>query len=810
MTTHLFAFFRSALVAWHSLVKRPFYPIATVVMLSIAIGANALAFGLCYDIYISALPYKSPNRLVMVQDIRRLVGVTSPMVDPQDYLRVKSLINKFQNTGLWAFGGVAPAAIGNIPTAITFSKATPSWFRTLGIAPALGQLPSLAAGRKGGPHEAMISYMFWESAYGGSPSVIGRTINVNNTSERIVGVLPKTYRFAEASDVIVPLILPLRGHVMADINFFMLARLKPHTSIASVDRAISRYKTQILRHGSTGFSKESLAGIVISAVPLRGTLIRLTGIGVIPLLLQCMALLLFILALANAINLTLVRHFQRSRDFLVRRVLGATRKNLLVYLLAEQVPILFLIILFAMFILFIGYKIMPLFDFSATILPFRTGFSLVETCFVVISASIAVFLITLIPIVQIFRHQLDGALGREPRSSLSRTERFIQRGLGTAQIILASSLLIGSMTLGFGLYSALHNRNGFKSNHRLIVSILLPSKLDNISVINGIISRVQAEPVFRSVGGLGYGAFPFQNGGSRLMVKKDLAGAPSFHANWASPDRGYFKTLGITMRSGRRFSSIEYQKPSQVIIVGDGFAKRMFGNDNVVGRSVKVGNSDIFRIIGVANSVTWRVKPWMATLGTFYIPTVSTTSFTDRISGFHLIINYRGSLAESINIVKNLVVASAPSAVILSVRTYDQRIFLHTAFRSLAALVATSFAFIALVLSVLGTYAVSAFIARARLPEFGVRAMLGATPFQLIKLILIDVFWLLAIGLVGGTVGGLILVRAMSTLSYHATRIAPAVISGSFFLMLIIVFGAAWHPASLANRIPVKKLLDDL
>ncbi|MEE3500372.1 FtsX-like permease family protein [Acidiphilium acidophilum] len=147
-------------------------------------------------------------------------------------------------------------------------------------------------------------------------------------------------------------------------------------------------------------------------------------------------------------------------------------------------------------------------------------------------------------------------------------------------------------------------------------------------------------------------------------------------------------------------------------------------------------------------------------------------------------------------------------AVVSRVLPYRRLMFIETAFRTLAAWMALSFALIALVVAGLGVYAVNAFIARARLPEFGMRAMLGASPARLLRLALRDAAWLLAFGLGGGALGGYLLIRAMSPLLFEIERIEPLVFFLAVIVVSLIVLGAAWKPASLAANTPVKSMLD--
>jgi hypothetical protein len=170
--------------------------------------------------------------------------------------------------------------------------------------------------------------------------------------------------------------------------------------------------------------------------------------------------------------------------------------------------------------------------------------------------------------------------------------------------------------------------------------------------------------------------------------------------------------------------------------------------------------------VGVTNPVVWRVAPWHQTPGTIYFPTASVIFPGATLQEVHLVVRYRGSVVAAKQRVAAAVRSAVPGAVVSRIVPYRQLIFIETAFRTLAAWIALSFALIALVVAGLGVYAVNAFIARARLPEFGMRAMLGASPARLLRLALRDAAWLLTFGLGGGAIGGYLLIRAMSPLLF--------------------------------------------
>jgi len=414
----------------------------------------------------------------------------------------------------------------------------------------------------------------------------------------------------------------------------------------------------------------------------------------------------------------------------------------------------------------------------------------------------------LLPLLQLLHRGLDSAFGLGGKATIGRAARRVQRGLGIVQIVLGCALLIGSTGLGGSLYIALHQPLGFSPHRRLIASVLLPTAANDARSVETIVDQLRADPRFQSVGGIGFGTYPFSSGIEYSEARRTIAGALTYHANMALPEIGYFRTLGITIRQGRRFTRTEYLSGAKVAIVSAGFARHLYGKDNIVGRSLRVTGEGTYQIVGVTNRVIWRVAPWHMTPGTMFLPLGSMNKMGPPLSFVHIVVRYRGPVLAALPQIPRIIEAAIPGSVVTSVRSYDQQISDHTAFRLIAAEIALGFAFAALILAALGVYAVNALIARSRLPELGLRAMLGASPERLLRSALTDAAWLLGLGLAGGALGGYLLIRAMSPLLYHAREIAPLVFAGSLVVIGAIVLIAAWRPAVAAANTPVKTLLD--
>ncbi|MCW8307598.1 ABC transporter permease [Acidiphilium sp. PA] len=796
-----------ARVASRGLVLRPFYAVASIVMLALAIGANATAFGIFYGFLFRPLPYQAADHLFLVNEHAPRTPINNDQVSPSAYRVIRNNVPALAESGLYLEGGVAPATIAGHPTPVTFDRITPSFLRTLGVRPEIGRLPSLAAGRRGGPPEAMISYKFWQKSYGGSAGALQRQIAFNGHAYQIVGVLPRGYAFNQGNDVQLPMVFPLAGLAEQNPQASMVVRLPKSAPIAGIDNALQRAVPDVVARLSPLF-RNPLHDVGLSIVPLRPALEREARIGVLPDVLQGTALLLLVLAIANTANLALVRNRARLHEFALRRVLGGSRSLMLRLLLLEQIPIALIVFTLGSVIGWIGSRFILSYGAAIVVAPFHFGFGWNEITLAAVLTVVTLVLTGIAPAIMIMRYPLQVALSGGPKATIGRASRRVQRSLGIIQIALACALLAGSLTLSIGQFAFLNRKLGFSPNHRIIAQIITPETTTLGPAMRDTITRLRGESYVRDATAAGFITVPFSSSRAGLAIMRDQANATGGQVNAAIIGDHYTSTLGITIQAGRGISRLEQTNGAKVTVIGAGVARRLFGTTDPIGQIVTVEPLGKFSIIGVAAPVVWRIEPWHRQLGTIYLPLADLDIPGYPLDVGGIILNIRGSIASAEQDAKSLIETMIPGSVVASIHPYTTMIDNRLALRRMAAAIVAIFAALALSLAALGVYAVNAFIARARLPEFGMRAMLGASPSRLLRLALTDAAWLLAFGLTGGIIGGYLLVRAMSPLLFHEAEIAPFVFAATLAIIAGLVLIAAWRPAARAANLPVKTLLD--
>lgn len=792
---------------WRGLARRPFYAVASIVMLALAIGANATAFGITYGFLIRSLPYHAADQLFLVNEHAPATPYNADRLSPSAYRAIRRNSPAFADSGLFLAGGVEPATIAGHPTPVTFNRVTPSFLRTLGVRPVIGRLPRLAAGRRGGPDEAMISYKFWQKSYGGSLSVLDRRITFDGSSYRIVGVLPPDYAFTQGADVLTPLRFPQAGLAEQNPQAAMVVRLANGQSRTRIDNDLKQALPAVIARLSPLF-RQPLRHAELDIVPLRPALERETNLGVLPFVLQGTALLLLLLAIANTANLALIRHRARVHEFALRRILGGSRALMLRRLLLEQLPILLVVFGLGCLLAWIGSGFILSYGPAIVVAPFRFGFGWDEVGFAAALSVVAVTVTGIAPAIMTMRYQLHAALSGGAKATLGPATRRVQRLLGIIQIALAFALLAGSLTLGIGQFEFLNRPLGFTPTHRIIAQVIAPKTTVLVPALEATLTRLRSASYVRDATAAGFMTIPFSSSKAGLAIERDHADAKGGLVNVAIMGEHYVSTLGITVRSGRDIDDLDQAPGARVVMIGSGVARRLFGKVDPIGHVVKIEPIGKFRIIGVAAPMVWRIAPWRQSLGTIYLPMAAfaVPGYPMDVAG--IVVDVRGSIPAAAHDAKTLIQTMIPGSVVASIHAYSTTIDRRLGLRRMAASIVAIFAGLALILAALGVYAVNAFIARARLPELGMRAMLGASPSRLLRLAMTDAAWLLGLGLAGGAIGGYLLIRAMSPLLFHEAGIAPLVFAAAFAIIAVIVLTAAWRPAARAATTPVKTLLD--
>jgi predicted permease len=749
------------------------------------------------------LPYAQPNQLSAIRERLPKIGVDYPLASAKVYLDLKRNLRGVAGVGLATGANSQPIKLGGRTHLLGFERVTPSLLQTLGVAPVLGRLPSAAAGKPGGPPETVISYRFWQSKWGGRGDVLGAALKVNDKTYRIVGVMPKGFFFEH-------------GHVDAWLSFvvtpqsarngglyWVVVRRKPGVSAAQLGLELKSARERLLGKASPKRRARLIqAGFTIDAQSLHADELSHSGIGRLPWLLQAAAGLLFLLALANTINLGLVRQRARQHEFALRRVLGATRGGLVRLILIEHLPIALAVGIVAMFLAWTGIGTLHAFGLPPAFSPFKVEFSLPIVVFTWALTLVAFLIVAFGPAFLASGKKLLAALGHGPTAVGGRGPRRLQRGLGIVQVSLACALIVAGGLLGVSLWRILTQPLNFEPQHRVIADVILPHGADQGAAWEALKPRLSSLPGVTGVGVTDM--VPFSQIGADIRdVRPAGKGAAQQRVtvNFPGVTSSFFSTLGIKFVAGHPFTAAEVANGAPVVVINEHLARHFFGSPSkAIGRSI--GGSKPLRIIGVTHDIAWQSTPDAYKPNTVWAPWGSG-------SGGLLIavVRTRGSVTALTDVFKQAIEAALPRSAVLKISTLPDLVQGASVFRAAGAGMVGAFAALALLLAALGVFAITSFIARARLGEYGIRAALGASPLALLRLGFKEAAWLLAIGLPIGLAGAYLLGRVIAGALYQTPVLDPWLYIVGAVLIAAVAFAAAWRPARKAARVPIRDLL---
>lgn len=508
--------------------------------------------------------------------------------------------------------------------------------------------------------------------------------------------------------------------------------------------------------------------------------------------------MLLLLALANTVNLGLVRQRARQYEFALRSVLGASRNGLVRLILIEHLLIALAIGATATLLAWAGISTLHAFGLPPAFFPMHITLAAAVIAFTWMLTVLAVLAVAFGPALLATGRRLLTTLSHDPTATSGKRPRRIQRTLGVVQIALACTLVIAGGLFGVSLWRVLSQPLGFSPQRRIAATIVLPNNIKSHTA-----AWATLKPRLLSLPGVNAaavaGMLPFsmsrnQGGVSKIGARNNVI------VNMPSVSAGFFSTLGIQFIAGRAFTADEVANKAPVVIISEALAKQFFGSaDQAVGQSLNAIKQS--RIVGVTRNILWAPTPDQYQPGTAYLPL---GAFRE---DFTVIVQTRGPTAPVTNALKQTIKNALPGSVIFKITSLPKMVRGAAMFRAVGAGLIGAFAALALLLAALGVFAITAFIAWARLGEYGIRAALGAGPSALLRLGFREAAWLLAIGLPLGLAGAYLLGHVITSALYQTPVFDVGLYALSIAIIAAAVFAAAWGPARRAARTPIRDLI---
>lgn len=813
--------FKDIVYSWRVLRKSPGFAMIAIAALALGIGANTAIFSVVNATLLRPLPFREPEKLVVVSENNVTRGIEKAVTSVATFLDWRSQNSVFEAMGATA-GGNCNLTGTDAPRRLECLWVSASMFDVLGVHPLLGRPFSKEEDDLKRSDVVILSHSFWKRRFGGDPSVIDKKISLDERTFTIVGVMPPSFRLFGMpvqgwpqqivdTDIYRPLgIWPGQLKMRNARELLVIARLKNGTSI---EGARAEFKTIAARLGQQFPDSYKEWGVTITnlhdEVTSHGKLALWVVLGAVGFVL--------VIAVANIANLLLARAAARQKEFAVRIALGANGWQIARQLLTESLMLALAGGVAGLWVAFAGIQILK------SILPegFSRGEPLTLDGMVLLSALaisvLAGLLFGLAPALQIFRTNLAVTLNEGTRgSSESFTRNPFRSLLVVAEVSLALVLLAGTGLMLRSFSDLRKVETGFKPAGLIAMDVAMTGRKYTNSIqyshtIEQSIQQLQSLPGVDSVAAV-YG-LPF---GAMLGVSTDVA-APSaelfgseevkVNAGYRLASPNYFKTMGIPIVRGRDFTANDRTETNsqRVAIINQSLA-RSLKFENPVGRQLVLyaDGTDPVEIVGVVADVK------ASGLKAPAQPEVYRPILQRPLDSFSLVIRSSQSSGPLTAAVQAQIAKVESDLPVYNVRELEQAIMASIGSERLVMFLLALFGALALALASIGIYGVISYSVSQRTREFGVRLALGAQKRDISRLVLKQGLVLSLIGVALGLLMAFFLTRVLMALLHGISAHDPATFGAVSCLLIFVALVGCYFPArKAASADPVVALRQD-
>jgi putative ABC transport system permease protein len=787
--------------ALRGLRRSPVFTGTAVLSLGLALGAATLTYGLVRGTH-QPLPVAGEDRLARILSVIITPGARSGgRFSLPDALDLSARSHSFSEIGLYHWQTFSLTFPGPRPERVAAAAVSANLFPVLGAEPYLGRAFRAAEDRPAAPLTVLLGYELWQRRFGGDPAVVGRTVLVNGTGHRVVGVMPPGFRYPDWEEAWVPLASRLEpDEPRSAPRLYMIGRLRPGVSLAQADREVWTLAEQLARDFPAINAKRRA-----QAVPAR----YLVGDDrLLPGLNRLVGAVGFILLLcsANLAHLFLTRAAARSREIAIRSAFGARRSDIARILLLESAALSLAGGLLGTALAAAGLVRAAALVPRARLPPWMSfGLDGHVLAFAAAATAVAWLLSGLGAALYEARSDLAARLkgtrgGAGPpglRGSRSRRGRAV---LVVAEVAVATVLLVGALLLLRSFLALQAEPGGLRNDHLLTLWTSLEGERyadprTRAAQVDDIVRRIAALPEVESAAASDY--VPFYAGGGGCLVEPDVpsgTGLPITFCVTVTAD--YFRALGAAIEAGRSLTAAEVAANRPVAVVGRRFAEEVFGSPDAVGRRFRLVPGGVWiTVVGVAADIRhWDL--WNAPPETTYLPFPQ--------SGFRrvgLLVRTRGEPLAAAAPVQGALQGSDPALAAYSVTTMEALRTDRLAFDQVWSLAFLLLGMVALAMAAVGTYGVLAYQVSRRLREIGIRLALGAQRRDVLRLVMGEGILLTLAGLLLGLAGALALSRSLTPLLYGVSPTDPVSYLGTLVLLFDVAFVACWLPARRALEV---------
>jgi putative ABC transport system permease protein len=801
--------------ALRALRRSPTFSSVAILSLAIGIGANTAIFGLLNALMLRPLPVEQPRELAIVGMDGGAFEFSHPL-----FLQLRDRLDAtfpVAATSATSFN----LADGGEERLVNGAVVSGRYFGVLGLRPAAGRLLDPSDDHRGCPRVAVVSHAFWQNNLGGRADVAGSSLMIDGRHHTVVGVAPRGFTgitVGSPESLFVPACTSSSLDARSYWWLTVLVR-RGDRSVASVDSALALASRPSLTAAAperfTGPRLAEFVGARFTSRPAATGLSQARGqYGTALFALMGMVAVVLLISCANVANLMLARGEARAREFAVRVAIGASRGRVVRQMAAEGVVLS--IAAAAVGIVFANWTnhgLLALIGGDRQIaldvaLDWRV---LAFTGLVAIATVVICGLIPAWRATRVDPHSVmkagGGARGGSGRFRIGRSLVVAQYALALT-VVTTAGLLVGTLTrlsrtpLGFNPAGVIMARVDLRRERQGLG--------ENVPLQRAVLDGIRGIPGVReaSITNL----TPVGRGGWNNSIVTDAvnSGAPRDRLTWFnSTSPGYFRTLQTRIVAGRDFSDDDTRISTPVAIVNEAAARRFFPGRSPIGQTLRYDEQGKLTapilVVGVVENAKYR-SVRSANESIVYLPAAQDK---DGWATPTYMVRSDADAAATMQAIK-AVAARVDPRMSLRFTTLEEQVAGSMQRERVLAVLSACFGFVALLLSVIGLYGVTAYSVARRRVEIGVRIALGAGHAQLVRMVLGDVARLTAIGMAIGAIGTFFATPLLGEFLFGMQANDPATIAGAVGILAACALLAGVIPARRAAALqPTDALRED-
>jgi putative ABC transport system permease protein len=799
--------------ACRQLLKNPGFTIVAVVTLALGIGATTAIFSAVRSVALQPLPVPNPERILAVyEDYRGNRGNVSAgnfidgVVPVQSFADVTAI--QYSSFNL-SDGETSERIIG--------ARTTAGFFRVFATSAARGRVFTEHEDQPGREQVVVLSHRLWTRQFGGDRSLVGRQIRLNGTPYEVIGIMPAHFDFTDQSEELwVPIAFTPERKATHDEHYLQIyGRLKPGATAEQALAELQRNGLQLQKlfprdNPDLSFLTEGVMEELVGDYGNR--LFVLLGAVAFVLLIAC----------GNIANLLLARGAARSGELAIRAALGAGRGRIVRQLLTESVVLA--LISAAAGIALAAWGIHALVAAAPAGIPRleRTSLDLIVLGFALLIALTSAILFGLAPALRAAKTDIQSVLKEGGRgSSTGGVRDRLRTALIVGELAIALVLLVGAGLLIRSSVALQRVNTGFDPSRVLSARLSLPrteyTEHERVAATwNRLAETARLIPGVQSAGltsqvPMGGGG----NGNGLLPEGRPVDGKNTIASRLRIVTSGYLETMRIPILKGRSIAPSDRRGQQRIMVISESLANAAFPGQDAIGKRIACceqaadGKGPDYKVVvGVVGDVRSR-GPGEAPSPEFYMPVdqvpleawdwIQRTMYVALRSEMDPM-----SLAPPLRAVTGQI---APGVPLFNIRTMEERLRESLATSRFNTLLLTLLGIIGLVLAAVGIYGVIAYFVTRRTQEIGVRMALGATRGDVVRLIVRQAAWPVAIGIGVGLVMSSLLTRVLSAQLFGVSPDDPATFIAVALALGAIALLASLLPAGRAASVDPTKAL---